>query len=467
MNKKLEAFLIGSCLTASAFATDVTTTPGRLAERLGEVGITDRNLTISGILGPDDFETLRNIEGIDRLDLSDAEITEAQLTTGLVEDGHWPLSRALPAYALFATGFRELILPATLIQIREGALAATLIEKIALPEGITAIGPYAFYGAAKLKSVTLPSTLKTVGASAFDGCTSLTSINPEATLLRTLPERCLARTASLKTINLSDIDRVGAEALYGCGAREISLPSVRAVGAYALAGMPNLEKVDFAPGVTLGEGVMLDCPNLKAVSNSPSNIPDLYTAECISFSPGDAVKGAVRVGDFAFADTATDSFVLLPGIQEIGRGAFSGCDRLYEIDATSLAGFTPDVDQTAFRGIDTSSVHLKVAEGCETIWQTHPVWGQFLIYSGNLNGTEIFNADDRDFLLRADSRGLYVRSSIPGLTLDVHTLDGRLIARASTPLQELQMPLEQLPVGTLVCTALQDNGRSRTIKIIH
>ncbi len=72
-----------------------------------------------------------------------------------------------------------LTIPATLgglpvTAIGEHAFERASLTAVILPEGITAIGWFAFYECPNLSGVTLPSTLSTIGHAVFDGCPSLT-----------------------------------------------------------------------------------------------------------------------------------------------------------------------------------------------------------------------------------------------------------------------------------------------------
>ena len=56
------------------------------------------------------------------------------------------------------------------------ALCAGLLQEIALPDTITYVGEYAFYGCRNLKSLYLPSNLKQLGSGVFTACNHLEEI---------------------------------------------------------------------------------------------------------------------------------------------------------------------------------------------------------------------------------------------------------------------------------------------------
>ncbi|MBR0081259.1 MAG: leucine-rich repeat protein [Clostridia bacterium] len=54
---------------------------------------------------------------------------------------------------------------------------ATLIKRIVLPDGMTYIGSYAFYGCSNVDEVTIPDAVEAIGSYAFSGCTDLKTVS--------------------------------------------------------------------------------------------------------------------------------------------------------------------------------------------------------------------------------------------------------------------------------------------------
>lgn len=131
----------------------------------------------------------------------------------------------------------------------DGGHDARNLMEVTLPEGLTYLGNYAFFGAAKLKSITLPSTLTTIGLAAFDECAGLTDI--------TIP---------------SDVKTIKEGAFGGTGLTSVTIP----------------DKVE-----TLGQGVFENCTQLtsihipKSVKSMGAEMFGYCTAlTCITFEPG-------------------------------------------------------------------------------------------------------------------------------------------------------------------------------------
>ena len=169
----------------------------------------------------------------------------------------------------------------------DGEHDAESLEEVTLPEGLTYLGNYAFFGAAKLKSITLPSTLTTIGLAAFDECAGLTDI--------TIP-------SNVKTIKEG--------AFGGTGLTSVTIP----------------DKVE-----TLGQGVFKSCTQLTSI-NIPKSVKSMGAEmfgycdalTCITFEPGSNLTYVATNGSWGlFTDTSSELKVYCePGLKSklSGRG---------------------------------------------------------------------------------------------------------------------------------------------------
>ena len=71
----------------------------------------------------------------------------------------------------------ELVIPEEVTEIKEYTFyGCSSIEKITIGDGVTSIGDYAFDDCYALISVTIPNSVTSIGDYAFDGCQGLTSV---------------------------------------------------------------------------------------------------------------------------------------------------------------------------------------------------------------------------------------------------------------------------------------------------
>lgn len=136
----------------------------------------------------------------------------------------------------------------------DGSHDAKSLEEVTLPEGLTYLGNYAFFGAAKLKSITLPSTLTTIGLAAFDGC-GLTDITIPSNV-KTIKEGAFGPCTNLTSVTLSDnLETLGQGVFEGCTQlTSIHIPkSVKSMGAEMFGYCDALTCITFEPGSNLTE----------------------------------------------------------------------------------------------------------------------------------------------------------------------------------------------------------------------
>lgn len=90
------------------------------------------------------------------------------------------------------------------------------LESIDIPEGVTYIGTYSFWGCTSLKNINLPSTVTKICDHAFANCTSLECIDLPAGL-KEIGDYAFEGCVKLKQINIPEnVDSIGLGAFWGC-----------------------------------------------------------------------------------------------------------------------------------------------------------------------------------------------------------------------------------------------------------
>ena len=120
-----------------------------------------------------------------------------------------------------------------------------LATSITIPNGVTEIPSYAFYGCSSLTSITIPDGVTSIGGSAFYGCSGLTSI--------TIP---------------NSVTSIGNWAFRGCtGLTSVTIPnSVTSIGNYAFFDCTGLTSITIGNGVTsIGDYAFYGCTSLTNI----------------------------------------------------------------------------------------------------------------------------------------------------------------------------------------------------------
>jgi len=167
-----------------------------------------KELIITGTLNALDFQYIRSMPALTKIDLSGATIE----------------NNILPDYAL---------------------AGISTLTTVVLPSTITSINPYAFNYCTKLTSITIPSSVTSIGISAFINCTGLTSIQlPES--VSTISNTAFQFCSGLTSFKIpSSVDTIMDSTFYGCtGLKSIIIPSsVTYVGNMAFADCKNLDTI--------------------------------------------------------------------------------------------------------------------------------------------------------------------------------------------------------------------------------
>ena len=210
------------------------------------------------------------------------------------------------------------------------------IIEITIPNGVTSIGDYAFYGCSSLTSITIPNSVTSIGNGAFLAC-SLTSV--------TIP---------------NSVTSIGNSAFRGCSA----LDSV----VWNAKNYTNFSKKENAPfydsrsqikSFTFGEAVeripAYLCTGMNMLTSI--TIPNSVT----SIGKG-AFEGCVQL----------EKLTLGSAVKNIAANAFAGCNRLYHIYCYPTN--PPVADQSSFSNYN---VYLYVPCDYKEEYDLDIFWGNF------------------------------------------------------------------------------------------
>ena len=133
-----------------------------------------------------------------------------------------------------------------------------LISTLDIPDSITEIKPFAFYGCFNLTSLTIPESVTVIGKEAFGSCLNLTSASI-GNNITTIDERAFVGCFKLQSMILSDkVKYIGKESFAGCfNLNEFVIPSnVKHIDDNAFALLPWLDKLYIkSMDATFGENI--------------------------------------------------------------------------------------------------------------------------------------------------------------------------------------------------------------------
>ena len=272
----------------------------------------------------------------------------------------------------------------------------TVITSVTIPNSVTSIGDYAFYGCYGLTSITIPNSVTSIGNWAFCNCYGLTSVEFNAEYCTTMGSSgypVFSNCTALSTITIGEnVKNIPAYAFYECtGLTSITIPnSVTSIGNDAFYNCTGLTSIEFnAENCTtmgsFGYPVFSNCTALSTITigENVKNIPAYAFYECtglekvcinnlvawcgIDFGSADAnplyyaknlyLNGELltelsipseieEVKDYAFYNCANVTKVeVLDKVKVIGNSAFYGC---CDLETIYISNTIESIDDYAF-----------------------------------------------------------------------------------------------------------------------
>ncbi|MDR2485597.1 MAG: leucine-rich repeat domain-containing protein [Treponema sp.] len=257
-------------------------------------------------------------------------------------------------------------------EIGDRAFALSGITSITIPEGVTRIGDWAFWGAAGLTDIRLPEGLTRIGDWAFLGCAGLTGIRlPDS--VAGVGDWAFGNCTGLTNIEVGEgnpayrsiggvlFDKTGTVLVaYPAGNKNpaYTVPdTVTLIGNLAFSSAGNLVAIEIPSGVTyIGSLVFYGCAGLTNIEVDEGN-PAYRSIGGVLFDKTGTVLAAYPAGN------KNPAYTVPVGVQTIGERAFYGCTGFNRI---SLPESVTGIGQEAFQNC-TGLVNLQIPDSVTAI----------------------------------------------------------------------------------------------------
>ncbi len=225
---------------------------------------------------------------------------------------------------------------------------------IKIPNIVTSIGNYAFYGCDSLTSIEIPNSVTNIGRSAFEGCTGKLTIhcnidNASSAFYGWFYE------SKFNEVEIGDkVTNIGNYSFYNCtNLTSIEIPiNVTSIGSFAFSGctgkliihcnignasrsgygwfqQSNFKEVEIGNEVTyIGNYAFQRCTSLTSIEipNSVTSIGNHAFNDCTSLTSIEIPNSVTSIGNYAFSYCIGLTGIKIPNsVTSIGKSAFANC----------------------------------------------------------------------------------------------------------------------------------------------
>ena len=251
-------------------------------------------------------------------------------------------------------------------------LNGELVTELVIPDGVTEVRDYAFYGFFSLASVAIPNSVTNIGERVFEDCSSLASVtipNSVTNIGKSVFKGC----SGLTNLTIGNgVANIGDNAFYGCS-------NLAEVHITDLAAWCNIDfESDYSNPILYSNSLYLNGELVTelVIPNGVTEIKDYAFTHNRALTSVVIPNSVVNIGDFAFdVCTALKELTIGNGVTSIGENAFN-CRSLACISSYIPAEKLFEV--SCFASTTYRRCLLYVPLGAKDVYASTSGWNKFV-----------------------------------------------------------------------------------------